>query len=183
MKLPLFFSIFSFVLLVSCGQPPPENPYPVDKRFQTSAPNKLLFNNLRSTQYAQQEDPENRIYRYFHKKWFSGREQDGLGLVIVDNWLFDQVYLEVVRLHAPNEPIGLPLLVESLAVEQELTFSLTDHQWLDQLQFCRSWESALRQSDSLHFQAAGGKQLPVFPLPKDQQYFRQVLADFDELTR
>lgn len=182
MKLPLFFSIFSLFLLYACGHPPPENPYPVDQRFQTSPPNQLLFTNLRSTRYTQQEDPDNRIRRYFHKQWFAEEAQRGLGLVIVENWLFDQVYLEIVRINAPEEPVELPLLILTPSTDGESKFSLRDHQWLNQLEFCRSWEEALKQPESLYFQVRDGDRLPVFPLPEYRRYFKQVLSDFEQLT-
>lgn len=182
MKLTFFLSTFSLFLLTSCGQSPPQNPYHVDKRFQTSAPNKLLFNNLRSTQYRQQEDPDNRIHRYFHKKWFGERDQGGLALVIVDNWLFDQVYIEVVELNKPEQPVGLPLSIEPSSAEHALPISLTDHQWLNQLDFCRRWKDLLGQSDSLFYEDETGERLLVFPLPEDQRYFRKILSDFDQLT-
>lgn len=182
MKIPAFALLLLF-LLSSCqsaDELPPAPP--ADKRFQTSDPSRLYFNNIRSSAYRILDYSDRYTKVYTMANWPDTAATAFLVPSIVDFWLYDQAYIDL-EWRAASQPINLPwqLIVEQ--EKQQDTLLLNSKHWSDQYEFADKLNQILLQrTTKLSILLEDGSQLPIMSTSEVQRLFRLTWKDYSSLT-
>ena len=181
MKFSSILFLLLFLLLFSC-QPAFKAPAPpADTRFHTTPPSKIYFNNIRSTSYTITTDEATQTNQYQLRKWPDTSTTPFLLPVIIDNWLYDQAYLQLKWVALEEEPKP-PFRVRAYTQTTEQYFSVEDWTWSGQHDFGQQLYGALLSGQKLQLIKADSSQIPLFEDDALRSLFRITLQDYQKLT-
>jgi hypothetical protein len=181
MKFSSILFQLALVLLFSC-QPAATPPGPpMDARFRTTPPSKLYFNNIRSTAYTVTTHEATQTNHYQLREWPDNTDAPFLLPVIIDNWLYDQAYLQLRWVALPEEPT-LPVRIKAFTKTTEVYFTLEDWTWGQQHDFAQQLYDALLNGQGLALIKSDSTQIPLFGEDTTRRLFRITLQDYRKLT-
>lgn len=170
-----------FLLLFSC-QPVAKSPAPpADARFRTTPPSKLYFNNIRSTAYTMTTDEATQTNHYQLRNWPDTAVNPFLLPMIIDNWLYDQAYLQLKWIALDEEPTP-PFRIRAYTNTTEQYFSVEDWTWSGQHDFGQQLYSALLSGLKLQLIKSDSSQIPLFGDDKTRSLFRITIQDYNKFT-
>jgi hypothetical protein len=169
------------LLFLSCQPVTTTQVPPADTRFRTTPPSKLYFNNIRSTAYTVTTHEATQTNQYQLRTWPDTAAAPFLVPVIVDNWLYDQAYLQLKWVALEEEP-NLPYRIRAFSKTTEAYFTLEDHTWGQQYDFAQQLFKALLNGQELQLIKSDSLQMPLFGDDKTRSLFRITLQDYKNLT-
>lgn len=182
MKIPAF-ALSLAGLLTSCqsAEDLPPAP-PTDIRFETSAPARLYFNNIRSTSYEVEEFPERYSKQYTLKQWPDTAATPYLVLSIVDYWLHDHAYVDL-EWHGTSAEIALPWTLCISSETRQDTITLGTRHWGEQYEFAQAINQALLQNNTdLTLLGHGNNPQAIMTNDEIKRLFRLSWKDYSSLT-
>lgn len=169
------------VLLFSC-QPVAKTPAPpADARFRTTPPSKLYFNNIRSTAYTMTSDEATQTNHYQLRKWPDTGSTPFLLPVIIDNWLYDQAYLQLNWIAIEEQPTP-PFRIRAFNSSNEQYFSIEDWTWKGQYDLGQQLYYALLKGQQLQLIKSDSSLVPLFGDDETKSLFRITFQDYQKLT-
>lgn len=180
MKNMLMCALFG-TLLFGCGQPPEQSTKATgERRFHTTAPSLLYFKNMRSTQYAMEEQARSRIELYRHKQFGSAGERPAVYPIIANNWLQDEAYLFLERGSAPAK------LYEPLTFTADTTGSdfliLSGQRPEQQYELALDLYEGLQNGNHWYIKQLDGKFASLYQAGNTRAAFLLTLQDYLKLT-
>lgn len=152
-----------------------------DRRFRTTPPSLLYFKNMRSTQYAVEEQPRSRIERYRLNKYERVSGHPVLYPVIANNWLEDEAYLFL----QPNDwEAGFmsPLTVSKDTVWSDAVVRLQPQTPEQQYELGIQLYESLKRGEDWYAVAADSTFAPLFEEGNERTYFLTTVRDYLKLT-
>jgi len=173
--------ILMLVILTACQSATTPAPTP-DKRLQTTPPSRLYFKNIRSSSYLLTTQERTQTDHYRLRNWPDTAQAPFLVPVIIDNWLYDQAYLDLqwvaIGSHAPGTPFTL--IAKRGQMEEELT--LPDQRWGSQHDFGLAILAQLMANAELFLRLPDRTTMPIFTTEDVRSAYRITLTDYRHLT-
>lgn len=179
MKVRLFF--FCMVLfLLKCSPTSPPKDLEKDQ-FSTTAPSKLYFNNIRSTNYAQTTQAGTKVDLYQLRKIELSDQRPIVYPVIADNWLEEKAYI-LVRTNKFTTGFRDPLTFIWNTKEGEQSDSLGTPNFKEQYRIAMLLNELLEKKLDISTVDANGEIIPLFQEFSDKSNFMIVIRDYLKLT-
>jgi len=180
MKNTLILSIALLSIFWACQQPEAQKEFTGERQFRTTEPSRLYFNNIRSSNYYQ-EQQTNRTDVYRFRKFSNTANPPLLSPVIVNNWLEDEAYI----LFEKNEfdpGFSDTLTVKWTSSSDSGFYHLPLPNWENQYQFAGQLYESLQKNHELSIKTSAKKFIPLLENKSNQQHFRTVINDYYRLT-
>lgn len=143
---------------------------------KTTPPSLLYFKNLRSIHYSLFSDPTSKLDYYTHRRWKSKKDSNYIVPVIVNDWLHDLAYIQLVNPFVEGE-ITISKLQDN-AEQTTINFATaTDH--TAQAKFIYD---QLLAKQKLQVLLPNEERRSIFHDANERNYFLVTLRDFLRLT-
>lgn len=182
MKIPAFTLLLA-LLFTGCqsAEDLPPAP-PLDKRFHTSSPSRLYFNNIRSTSYKLTELPKQYINTYQLATWPDTTANPYLAATIIDNWLHDQAYIKV-EWRSIAQQVSPPWQLHVQWNDQNDTLTLESDRWPDHYELVQDLYPLLAKNNaSFQLLLSDRSSLTVLEDASVRRLFRTTWQDYSKLT-
>lgn len=178
-----YLMLLIFFLETSCQHPQPPKEFTGNELFHTTDPSRLYFNNIRSTYYYKQRQPNTRIDIYKFRKLKQTRKEPLIQPKIVNNWMQDEAYIFLET----NDYIGG--FSDTLTVKWQSNRDTTNGYYYltlankeNQYQFARNLYESLKEKHYMEVKTKKNGFVPIFEDYAEQNNFRTTLNDYYRLT-
>jgi len=181
MKNTLILGILLSCIFWMCQQPEAQKEFTGKEQFRTTEPSRIYFNNMRSSYYYREQQPNTRIDLYRFRKFANATDRPLLSPIIVNNWMEDEAYI-FIRKNEFEQGFSDTLTVkwESPADSGYYYLPLANKE--NQYQFAGQLYESLQKRHRLLVKNQAQKFVPLFDDYNDKQQFRTVLKDYYRLT-
>lgn len=164
-----------------CGEGPPTNPVVIDRRFRTTPPARIYFQNIRSTAYQLEQSTGDWTYYYVLRSFTQAEDAPLLYPVIADIWMEDQAHL-LLRLAEKPDSLPVSLKVTWQANADSGSYRLDTLHPVSLYEMSLQIDRSLRLGHRLSIQFDGQTAVPLLTDSRHRDQFRLVIQDYLRLT-
>lgn len=181
LKISKFYGLCCLIfLLTACGEGPPDNIVPVDKRFRTTPSTRIFFKNIRTYLYQWEQVPNSRTDLYLLRKIAEASPRPTLYPVIADVWMQDQAHL-LLR-SGQYDQLPLPINVQWKSKRDSGLIRLDTLNESQQYEVAMAIYTAVEKAHQLSIQFPGEEFKALFSDEREQSHFMISLQDYLRLT-
>lgn len=168
-------------LVLGCGEGPPKELLPVDKRLTTTPPSRIFFKNIRSTAYQWEQDANSRTEYYQLRKIAKLNPPPLIYPVIADIWMQDQAHI-LLRRSKGDTPLPVATTVYWQKEKEEGIFQLDGLSPISQYEFALNLYASLLKGYRLEIQFPRQQKEDLFSEQDERRYFLLSMQDYLRLT-